>query len=225
MPNLNVGLGLAFCAIGAAVAETVVIQTSTQKIVAGTNIGYTYSCTSGSLKTCKSGYLKLTYTLSCTSSNTTCKAASCSTSGGTCVCPYNAYNSSTSGCVTCYGGMRAVSPGATGVNTYHSSTSCNYCDYGQYPFLPTGQTQKVCTSCPASTPYSDGQTCNSGTSCSAGYYNDSSATCKQCPSPGTSAGGKIDITKCYVPKSYTWGSSDAAGSFKLNYTADCYYTK
>lgn len=207
--------------MGVAVAETVIINSSTRKIISGGSYeGYTYSCTSGTLKSCASGYLKLTYTLACTSSDKTCKAQSCSSSGGTCVCPYDAYYISSSGtCVKCYGGGRAVSPSASGVNLYHNSTSCNYCDYNKYLYLPPGQTQKVCSSCSGDYPYSDGQTCKAGSNCSAGYYNGPNAVCTKCPGEGTSSGGKIDISGCYLPV----GKELQETAGKYVYTSNCFY--
>ena len=208
--------------VSTAVAETVVINTSTKKIIsAGNYEGYTYSCTSGILKSCASGRLKLTYTLSCTSSNKTCKAASCSSSAGTCVCPYNAYYISSSGaCTTCYGGARAVSPSASGASLFHNLTTCNYCDYDKYLTTPSGQTQKVCTNCPSDKPYSDGQTCKVGSNCSSGYYNGPNAVCTKCPgSYVTSPGGKIGIDKCCI----TAGTklNETTGTYE--YTTDCCY--
>jgi hypothetical protein len=205
--------------VGVAVAETVIINSSSKKIVSGSYEGYTYSCTSGSLKSCSSGYLKLTYTLMCTSSNKTCKAQDCGSGGGTCVCPYNAYISSSGGCTSCNSGTRAVSPSKTGVDLYHNYTSCNYCDYGKYPSQPSGVSYKVCMSC--SSGFSDGQTCMDGSSCSTGYYNGPNAVCTKCPGGGTSTGGKIGIKGCYLPTGTEY--KDAAGN-TYEYTSNCYYS-
>ena len=216
---------MAVIGVGAAMAETVVINSSTKRIIASGAYdydGYNYRCTSGTVKSCASGYVKLTYTLSCKSDTSTCTAQSCGSGGGTCVCPYNSYYISSSGsCASCYGGARAVSPTVTtDTSLYHTATSCNYCDYDKYLFTPSGQTQKVCTNCPSDKPYSDGQTCKVGSNCSAGYYNGPNAVCTKCPGNYvTSPGGKIGIDKCCITKGTKL--NDSLGTYE--YTTDCCY--
>ena len=115
------------------------------------------------------------------------------------------------------------------------------CAFGYYG-TATSQTSG-CTRCPANATCSGGNgstfVCKAGyqkndagtgcekkpplvLSCPAGQYMDTSQlfkTCKDCPSPGTSASGSTGITSCYIPSGYT--GSDGTGSYK--YAANCYY--
>ena len=115
------------------------------------------------------------------------------------------------------------------------------CAVGYYG-TATSQTSG-CTRCPANATCSGGNgstfVCKAGyqkndagtgcekmpplvLSCPAGQYMDTSQllkTCRDCPSPGTSASGSTGITSCYIPSGYT--GSDGTGSYK--YAANCYY--
>jgi len=83
----------------------------------------------------------------------------------------------------------------------------------------------VCVQCPtgmsAAMPGISGfHTNTSCNMCSAGYYKNGD-TCSECPGDGTSMGGPVPITACYLPKGTKF--SDTTGSGE--YTADCHYSQ